>query len=194
MRPWRTVLLALAALAFAFAGADALAQSKKKRAAKNPPAKAEKTERSAEKTERTAKTDWLFLRNATAPTLLYGAGANDFQISFSCLPENGLLRVISQIGSRGLEPGDAAAIRLVSGKQRFEIAGTAFSAEDRDEVDVGGATRFDPELLGLFKSSERLIIEVPGRKRALPTENAGQRAEQFQKACSASLAGRSKAG
>lgn len=175
MRLRRAILLALAALVFSFAGADVFAQSKKSKGAKIlPVSKAEKI-------------DWYFLRSAT-PTLLYGASADDFQISFACLSENGLLRVVSQIGSRGLQPGDAAAIRLMSGKRRFEIAGTAFSTLDREEVDVGGATRMDLDLFALFKGTERLIVEVPGRKRALPTKNASQRAEQFQKACSASLA------
>lgn len=143
-----------------------------------------KKKRSATKSSTIAKIEWRFLR-ATAPTLVYGTGAEDFQISFSCLPDSGLLRIVSQIGSRGLQPGDGAAIRLVNGKNRFEVAGTAFSTETRKDVDVGGATRMDSDLFTLFKNGETLVVEVPGRKRSLPIQDAGPSADAFQKACSA---------
>jgi hypothetical protein len=119
------------------------------------------------------------------PTLFYGAGVDDYQIAFSCQPESGLLRVISQIGSRGVQPGDSAAIRLHSGKRKFEVAGTAFTTETRHGIDIGGATRFDPDLFVLFKGGETLVIEVPGRKKSLPITDAGPSADAFQRACSA---------
>ena len=60
--------------------------------------------------------------------------------------------------------------------------------EARKDVDIGGATRFDLGLFVLFKESETLVIEVPGRKRSLPIADAGPSADAFQKACSATAA------
>ena len=134
------------------------------------------------------KPGWRFIRPSSTPTLFYGAAADDFQISFSCQPDSGLLRVIAQIGSRGVQPGDGAAIRLQSGKRKFEVAGTAFTTKSRKGIDIGGATRIDPGLFVLFKGSDPLVVEVPGRKRALPMQDAGPSAEAFQKACSATAA------
>jgi hypothetical protein len=110
--------------------------------------------------------------------------------AFSLLPTgHGLLRVIAQIGSRGLQPGDDAAIRLANGKNRIEVAGTAFSTK-LSKVDVGGATRFGPYISALFKDGETLVVEVPGRKRSLPIANAGKSADAFLKACTATAAAR----
>lgn len=169
----RSAALAVALMLFAVClpATEGVAQTKKKKA--------------TVKTTAVAKPGWRYVRRVSGPTLEYGTGAEDFQLSLSCQPETGLLRVIAQIGSRGLQPGDGAAIRLANGKSRFEIAGTAFSTELRKEVDVGGATRFDPDLFVLFKSGETIVLEVPGRKRALPIANAGPSAEAFQKACAA---------
>jgi hypothetical protein len=154
--------------------ADAAAQaSKKKAAVKAAPVK--------------AAPEWRFVRRLSMPTLVYGANADDFQLSLSCQPDTGLLRVIAHIGSRGLQPGDDAAIRLANGKNRFEVAGTAFSTE-LSKVDVGGATRFDPGLFVLFKEGETLVVEVPGRKRSLPIADAGKSADAFLKACTATAA------
>jgi hypothetical protein len=136
-----------------------------------------------------AKSEWRFTRSANAPTLFYGAGTEDFQISFSCQPDTGLVRIIAQIGSRGVQPGDGAAIRLANGKKKFEVAGTAFSTAARTDIDIGSATRLDPELFVLFKAGETLTVEVPGRKRSLPVQNAGPSTDAFQKACTATVAG-----
>ena len=174
-------ILALASV-IGLAAADSTdAQSRKRTAAKKPVVKREAV---------AAKPAWRFVRQSSAPTLLYGTG-DDFQISFSCQLDSGLLRVVSQIGSRGVQPGDGAAIRLHSGKRKFEVAGTAFSTEARKGVDIGGATRFDSELFVLFKGSETLVIEVPGRKKSLPITDAGPSADAFQRACSA-IAGTSR--
>jgi hypothetical protein len=170
---YRSAAIAVASVLFAacLSPADGMAQTSKKKAA-------------VKASSSIAVPGWRFIRRTGSPTLEYGAGA-DFQLSLSCQPESGLLRVIAQIGSRGLQPGDGAAIRLANGKSRFEIAGTAFSTESRKDVDIGGATRFDAELIQLFKSGETLILEVPGRKRSLPVANAAPSAEAFQKACTA---------
>jgi hypothetical protein len=172
MRSRGAALVLASVLLAASLPAESLAQARKKPAVKEAP-----------------KIEWRFMRSASAPTLVYGTGTENFQISFSCQRDTGLLRVIAQIGSRGIQPGDGAAIRLASGKNRFEIAGTAFSTETRKEVDVGAATRLDPEMFVLFKGSETLTVEVPGRKRSLPIQNAGPIADEFQKACAATVAG-----
>lgn len=158
---------------------DALAQTPKKKAA-------------VKTSTAVAKPAWRFVRRLSGPTLEYGSGSEESQLSLSCQPETGLLRVTARIGSRGLQPGDGAAIRLANGRNRFEIAGTAFSTELRKDVDVGGATRFDPDLFLLFKSGETLVLEVPGRKRAMPIANAGPSVEAFEKACTATTAGRQR--
>jgi len=170
--------LALASIVGLVAANDAEAQNRSRTVAKKAIAKKEAV---------ASKPAWRFVRQSSAPTLLYGT-SDEFQISFSCQPDSGLLRVISQIGSRGVQPGDGAAIKLHSGKRKFEVAGTAFSAEERKDIDIGGATRFDPELFVLFKGGETLVIEVPGRKRSLPITDAGPSADAFQKACSAMAA------
>lgn len=175
--PSAVAILALASIIGLAAVDFAEAQSRNRTPAKKP----------LVKREAVAKPAWRFVRQSSAPTLLYGTG-EDFQISFSCQPDSGLLRVVSQIGSRGVQPGDGAAIRLQSGKRKFEVAGTAFSTETRKDVDIGGATRFDPELFVLFKGGETLVIEVPGRKRALPITEAGPSADAFQKACATTAA------
>jgi hypothetical protein len=179
MRLWSAAtVLALASIVGFIAATDAEAQKRTRPVAKKAAIKKEAV---------ASKPAWRFIRQPSAPTLLYGT-VDEFQISFSCQPESGLLRVISQIGSRGVQPGDGAAIKLHSGKRKFEVAGTAFSADARKEVDIGGATRFDAELFVLFKGNEPLVIEVPGRKRSLPITDAGPSADAFQKACSATAA------
>jgi hypothetical protein len=170
---------AVASLLFAacLPSADATAQAQKRKAAtKSSPG--------------TVKSGWQFVRGLGGPTLEYRTSSEELQLSFSCQPETGLLRVIAQIGTRGLQPGDGAAIRLTNGKNRFEIAGTAFSGLLRQDVNVGGATRFDSDLLRLFLSGETVVVEVPGRKRSLPIANAGPSAAAFQKACVATAAAR----
>jgi hypothetical protein len=167
----RSAALAIASvmLAACLAAPGAMAQAPKKTGAKAAAA--------------TAKPAWRFVRRISGPALEFGTGAEQIQLALSCQPETGLLRVIAQIGSRGLQPGDGAAIRLANGKTRFEIAGTAFSTESRKDVDIGGATRFDTGLFLLFKGGETLVLEVPGRKRSLPITNAGPSADAFRKAC-----------
>jgi hypothetical protein len=154
---------------------------------------AQKSVKPADSKKKTSKTisartpEWRFSRNLGAPTLAYGVDAKDeVLLSFSCQPDSGLLRVLSMFGSRGLRPGDGAAIRFSNGKLRFELAGTAFSTESREDVDVGGATRIDQKLFALFRAGETLVVEVPGRTRSVPIANARASAEAFQKACMAS--------
>jgi hypothetical protein len=132
-----------------------------------------------------AQPAWKFFRAAGVPTLEYGVTGGEIVISFSCQPDTDLLRVISQIGSRGLRPGDGAAILLVNGKTRVEIAGTAFSTQSRETVDIAAATRVDPKLFALFRTGDTLIVDVPGRRRTLTLSGARASAGTFEKACTA---------
>ncbi|MCC6948193.1 MAG: hypothetical protein IT539_10550 [Bradyrhizobiaceae bacterium] len=174
MRRRRRAAAVLAVTVFAalcVAPSGALAQAKKsKGGTKAVPAK--------------PATTWTYTRALGTPTLAYGIEArDDFQITFSCQPDAGLLRVISLIGSRSLRPGDGAAIRLRNGKAHFEVAGTAFSTETRKQIDVAGTTKFDAALFNLFQQGETVILEVPGQRRSLTLNNAKAAAEAFEKAC-----------
>ena len=134
---------------------------------------------------------WRYSRERGVPTLAYGTGSeDDVLISFSCQPDTGLVRVISLIGSRGVRPGDGAAIRLSNGRNRFEIAGTAFSTKANEAVDIGGATRIDAKLFALFRTGDTLVVDVPGRKHSMPVASAKTIADAFQKACLTSAAGK----
>jgi hypothetical protein len=123
-------------------------------------------------------------RSAGVPSLEFGGPANaERVIAFSCQPGSGLVRVVSHVGSRGLKPGDGAAIRLTNGKAKFEVAGTAFSGEVEENVDIGGTTKLDAKLFALFKTGESMVLEVPGRKRTLPAASGRQAADALERAC-----------
>jgi len=149
---------------------------------KAPAARTTATKKAVKATRTKPDPSWRFSRERGVPTLAFGAGGDDV-ISFSCQPDSGLLRVISQVGTRGIRPGDGAAIRLTNGRNRFEIAGTAFSTESHHSVDIGGATQLDPKLFTLFRTGETLVVDVSGRKQAVPVTDARGSAEAFQKAC-----------
>jgi len=173
------------------AGAKQLAQKKAAAARGRQKNAQQQQKKKAVKTAVRAKPApaWRYSRERGVPTLAYGAGAEDeVLISFSCQPETGLVRVISLIGSRGVRPGDGAAIKLSNGRNRFEIAGTAFSKQANDAVDIGGATRIDPKLFALFRTGETLVVDVPGRKQSMPVASAKTIADAFQKACLTSAA------
>jgi hypothetical protein len=131
-----------------------------------------------------AQPGWRMTRSAGLPSLEFGGPATaERVIAFSCQPGSGLVRVVSHVGSRGLRPGDGAAIRLTNGKAKFEVAGTAFSAEADENVDVGGTTKLDAKLFALFKTGESMVLEVPGRKRTLPAASGRQAADALERAC-----------
>lgn len=131
-----------------------------------------------------AQPSWRITRSAGVPSLEFGGPATaERVIAFSCQPGSGLVRVVSHVGSRGLRPGDGAAIRLTNGKAKFEVAGTAFSAEADENVDVGGTTKLDAKLFALFKTGDSMVLEVPGRKRTLPAASGRQAADALERAC-----------
>jgi len=127
---------------------------------------------------------WTLGRDATGPVLQFGLpGSAEPLIAFSCQPEAGLVRVVSFIGSRGVRPGDGARLRLSNGTAKMEIAGTAFAAETKNEVDIGGATRIDARLFALFRGGDTLLVEAPGKKLGLPVKTMGAKADAFEKSC-----------
>jgi hypothetical protein len=131
-----------------------------------------------------AQPGWRMTRSAGVPSLEFGGPATaERVIAFSCQPGSGLVRVVSHVGSRGVRPGDGAAIRLTNGKTKFEVAGTAFSAESDENVDIGGTTKLDSKLFALFKAGESMVLEVPGRKRTLPAASGRQAADALERAC-----------
>ncbi len=179
--PRRLLAAACAALlVFSFGAGDAAAQSAQKKTDKSAKsAKAKKKEPPAPKEVRI----WVFSRPNGVPTLVYGL-ANDPVITFSCQPENGLMRVVTNIGTRGVKPGDGTPVRLSNGNVRMEFSGTAFASGPANEtVDIGGATKIDQKFFGLFRAGDTLLMDIPGRKRGLPVKNAAQGADAFEKAC-----------
>jgi hypothetical protein len=169
------VMLAIAAVlsaALVAAPGDALAQSGARAKAK------------AKVTEPPDTDGWRFVREPGVPTLQYTPrGGQQVQLSFACHPDTALVRVVTSIGSRGVRPGDSAAIRLTAGRNRFEIAGTAYAADDSGRVDIAGATRIDERLFELFTVADTLRLELPGRRRSLPIAKIAPVAEAFEKAC-----------
>jgi hypothetical protein len=173
------ILTALCALSPALAQQSAT--SRQSGATVKSPAKAS----AAKKTPPAPKPQptWRLTRNAGVPSLEFGGPATaEKVIAFSCQPGSGLVRVIAHVGSRGIKPGDGAPIRLTNGKAKFEVAGTAFSAQD-DEVDIGGTTKLDSKLFALFKAGESMVLEVSGRKRTLPATSGRQAADALERAC-----------
>lgn len=127
---------------------------------------------------------WAFNRPNGVPTLVYGFSNGNAVITFSCQAETRLMRVVTHIGTRGVKPGDSTPVRLSNGNVRMEFSGTAFAAGQANEgVDVGGATKIDPKFFGLFRAGDTLLLDIPGRKRGLPTRNSQQSADAFEKAC-----------
>ncbi|HEY7458769.1 MAG TPA: hypothetical protein VH765_08455 [Xanthobacteraceae bacterium] len=129
-----------------------------------------------------AQAAWRF-RGTGVPTLEFGSAGTETVISISCQPGSGLVRVVSHVGSRGLRPGDGAAIRLTNGRAKFEVAGTAFSAEAGDDVNIAGTTKIDARLFALFRAGDSMVLEVPGRKRTLPAASGRAGADALEKAC-----------
>ncbi len=124
-------------------------------------------------------------REGASPVLQYGKATEEAIVSFSCQPDAGLVRVIAVAasGTRGPRAGDGARIRLMSGHSRFEVAGTAFAGEKGPALFISGTTRIAPRFFALFKNSETMTVEVPGRTTGISLKSLGPRGEQFERAC-----------
>ena len=134
---------------------------------------------------------WSASREGGNPVLMYGKGAEETIISFACLLETGLVRVVTIAGTpagrRAPRPGDGARIRLMAGPTRFELAGTAFTSDTGTTIYVSGTTRIAPRFFALFKRAQTMTVEVPGRTTGISLKGLGPRGEAFERAC---LAGR----
>ena len=128
---------------------------------------------------------WSTSREGGSPVLQYGKTTEEAIVSFSCPPDKGLVRVIAVAasGARGPRAGDGARIRLMSGRNRFEVAGTAFASEKGPALFISGTTRIAPRFFALFKNSETMTVEVPGRTTGISLKGLGPRGEQFERAC-----------
>lgn len=128
---------------------------------------------------------WSTSREGASPVLQYGKATEEAIVSFSCQPDTGLVRVIAVAasGTRGPRAGDGARIRLMSGSNRFEVAGTAFAGEKGPALFISGTTRIGPRFFALFKNSETMTVEVPGRTTGISLKGLGPRGEQFERAC-----------
>jgi hypothetical protein len=198
-RARRPIAILAALLLPLIAGPDtAWAQSRTEIAAKQKPkqskaklrakldAKAKK--KGSKQKEKAASADartWSTSREGGSPVLQYGKATEEAIISFSCQPDTGLMRVIAVAasGTRGPRAGDGARIRLMSGPTRFEVAGTAFAGEKGPALFISGTTRIAPRFFALFKSSETMTVEVPGRTTGISLKGLGPRGEQFERAC-----------
>ena len=153
-------------------------------------AKADPKAKGKKKTKDKAVQDaraWSTSREGGNPVLMFGRGADETIISFACLPETGLVRVVTIAGTpasrRALRPGDGARIRLMAGPTRFELAGTAFTSDTGTTIYVSGTTRIAPRFFALFKRAETMTVEVPGRTTGISLKGLGPRGDAFERAC-----------
>jgi hypothetical protein len=178
-------LALLAGEDFAHAQTLQVAARAKKAAPKSPAAA-----KSTKKTKKGEPADpakearmWSVGREGANPLLRYGRGSDETIVSFACQPDAGLVRVVAIAGprDRSLRVGDGARIRLMSGRARFELAGTAFSSGPA--LYVSGTTRIVPRFFQLFRASETMTVEVPGRTTGISLKALGARATEFERAC-----------
>jgi hypothetical protein len=173
--------------AFAQTRIELAAKSRRARKAKLPRTKA-KSEAKTKKAKGPAPKEaraWTTAREGRNPVLQYGKGADETIVSFACQPAEGLVRVVAIAGprGRGLRPGDGARIRLMSGPHRFEVAGVAFASGRGSNLFVSGTTRIAPRFFSLFKGSETMNVEVPGRTTGISLKGLGKRIEAFERDC-----------
>lgn len=165
-----------------------LAAVSRKRAHKAKPrtkAKSEAKTKKAKGPQTAEARAWTTAREGRNPVLQYGRGADEAIVSFACQPAEGLVRVVAIAGprGRGLRPGDGARIRLMSGPHRFEVAGVAFASGRGSNLFVSGTTRIAPRFFSLFKGSETMNVEVPGRTTGISLKGLGKRIETFERDC-----------
>ena len=173
----------------AFAQAQVKLAAKSQRARKAKPARTKpdtKTKKAkSPKAEPKEARGWTMTREGRNLLLQYGKGADEALVSFACQPAAGLLRVVAIAGPRrhGLKPGDGARIRLMSGPHRFEVAGVTFASGRGPNLFVSGTTRIAPRFFALFKGSETMNVEVPGRTTGVSLKGLGKRIDEFERDC-----------
>jgi hypothetical protein len=156
-------------------------QAKKQKPAK---AKAAKQKGIDADDDGTASRVWRLVKGQHGPLLSFGPRKGDDSIvAFSCTPGSKEIRVVAFTASRDTKRGDAARLRLTNGRQRLEIAATAFADSRQNRIDIGGITRDAQSFLDVFRSGETLILETPGRKVGISLKTIGKKAEQFAAAC-----------
>jgi hypothetical protein len=127
---------------------------------------------------------WRLARDASGPILSFGPRKGDDSIVvFSCTPGSKQIRVVAFTASRGTKRGDAARLRLTNGRQRLEIAATAFADSRQNRIDIGGITRDTASFLDILRNGETLILETPGRKVGISLKTIGKKADQFAATC-----------
>jgi hypothetical protein len=132
----------------------------------------------------TAARVWRLTKDTSGPLLSFGPRKGDESIiAFSCTPGSKQIRVVAFTASRETKRGDAARLRLTNGRQRLEIAATAFADTVQKRIDIGGVTRDTPAFLDVFRSGETVILETPGRKVGISLKTLGKKADQFAATC-----------
>jgi hypothetical protein len=132
----------------------------------------------------TASRVWRLTKDASGPQLSFGPRkGDDMIVAFSCGPGSKQIRVVAYTASRDTRRGDAARLRLTNGRQRLEIAATAFADAKQKRIDIGGISRDLPGFLEVFRSGEAVILETPGRKVGISLKTLGKKAEQFAATC-----------
>ncbi len=132
----------------------------------------------------TAARVWRLTKDASGPLLSFGPRkGDDLIIAFSCTPGSKQIRVVAFTASRETRRGDAARLRLNNGRQRLEIAATAFADTKQKRIDIGGVTRDTQSFLDVFRSGETVILETPGRKVGISLKTIGKKADQFAATC-----------
>ncbi|HLL28006.1 MAG TPA: hypothetical protein VKT73_10235 [Xanthobacteraceae bacterium] len=134
---------------------------------------------------------WNVGRDASGPVLFYGRTQNeDVSVSFTCLPDSGLVRVIAYGTARGVKPGDGARLRLTNGPAKLEVAAIALpNDKNTSSVDLGGTTKISPRVFALFRGGDAIVVEVPGRTIGLSLKTLPGKNEAFERACLGGRAG-----
>jgi len=171
---------------------DAATSAPARKAAPRPERKMTPKERAAENAKklREAKAAretriWLFGREAGRPVLMFSKpNGDDAAVTFSCLSDSGLVRVIAyNVSAKGMKTGDGVRVRVSNGPARLELAATALpNDKNTSAVDLGGTTKVSPRLFNLFRG-DTIVLEVPGRTTGLSLKTIGQKSEAFERSC-----------
>lgn len=132
----------------------------------------------------TATRVWRLTKDASGPLLSFGARkGEEMVIAFSCTPASKQIRVVAYTSARDTKRGDGARLRLTNGRQKLEIAATAFADTKQKRIDIGGVTRDTQGFLDVLRGGETVILETPGRKVGISLKTLGKKADQFAATC-----------